>query len=261
MAEPIEDPNLPSDAVLDTMPARGFQFLGAVSVNPAIRAVFAQRGYTEEIHQIAWADVLKAAGFRKEALAAFEQPGAAAALATIDAWDDPTFRVARGVLAPFPTQLAFVFNGLEAQKGVASVGSAKTFLDRLDELETSKDRKATRKEDLAAIAKLAARRIDAAERARLRGLIAIATGFTDSAGPGAEKNATLKEEQRKAKIAVWYYLTEWGEIAKSDITRRDYLIQLGLAKRKKPNKGPKGGGGEGGGGGETGGTGAGGGGK
>ncbi len=69
---------------------------------------------------------------------------------------------------------------------------------------------------------------------------ALATGFADPAAPGAEKNATFKEEQRKAKIAVWYYLCEWGEIAKSDITRRDYLIQLGLAKRKKPSKGPQG---------------------
>lgn len=261
MADPI-DPNLPSDAVLDAVTMRAFQFIRAVSINPGIRAAFAQRGYNEEIHQTAWANVLKAAGFRKDAQAAFERPESAAALATIDAWDEPTFRVARAVLAPFPDQLAFVFNGLEAQQGAAAVGSVTTFLDRLDDLETSKDRKATRKEDLAAIAKLAARRIDADERKRMRGLLQAATGFYDPSAPGAEKNAALKEETRKTKIATWYYLNEWSEIAKSDITRRDYLIQLGIAKRKKPSKGLGGkggkGGGEGSGGGEAGGEGGGG---
>ncbi len=255
MADNIQPSNLPSDSVLDSVAVRAFQFIRAVSCNAGIRATFAQRGYNEEIHQAAWASVLKAAGFRKEAQAGLERPGSAAALAQVDAWDEPTFRVAHAVLAPMPDQQAFVFNGLEAQSGAASVSSVTMFLDRLDELETSKERKATRKEDLAAIAKLAERRIDANERARMRGLLKEAVGFSDPSVPESPKTAKEREERRQAKIAVWYYYNEWSEIAKQDIKRRDYLIQLGLAKRSKKNGkgGGKGGGGEGGAGGAVGG--------
>lgn len=237
MADVTVPSNLPSDPVLDAVAVRAFQFLRAVSCNAGIRAAFAQRGYNEEIHQGAWTAVLKAAGFSKESQAALERPESAAALAQIDAWDEPTFRIAHAILAPMPEQQAFVFNGLTPQSGAASVGSVTTFLDRLDELESGKNRKATRKEDLAAIQKLADRKIDANERRRMRDLLKTAVGFSDPAVPESPKDTKQKDEQRQAKIAVWYYLNEWSEIAKQDITRRDYLIQLGLAKRKKGGKG------------------------
>ena len=237
----ITPSNLPSDAVLDAVALKAFQFIRAVSSNSGIRAAFSQRGYSEEIHQNAWMSVLKAAGFYKDPQSGTQRPEAAAALAVIDAWDEPTFNLAHAILAPMPEQQAFVFDGLEAQSGAASVGSVTTLLDRLDELETSKERKATRKEDLAAIAKLAERRIDANERKRLRDLLAVATGFSDPTVVDSPKAAKQKEEQRQAKIAVWYYYNEWSAIARLDIKRRDYLIQLGLVKRSK--KKPKGGGG------------------
>lgn len=251
MADPTIESIVPSDAVLESVTDRAFPFVRAVSCNAGIRAAFARRGYNDAIHQQAWADILKAAGFQKEEQAAQATPESAAAFAQVDAWDEPTFSVARATLAPFPEQYAYVFNNLSAQKGGASVGSVTTFLDRLDDLEKGEGRKATRKKDLAAIAKLAERLIDAKERARMRGLLALAKSFVEAAAPTpeeAEKLAAQKEERRQAKLAVWYYLNEWSEIAKADITRRDYLIQLGLVKRKKRNKGGGGGGEEGGGG-------------
>ena len=262
MADPTIESNAPSDAVLESVTDRTFQFIRAVSCNAGIRAAFARRGYNDALHQQAWTDVLKAAGFQKEEQAVLARPEAAAALALVDAWDEPTFRMARAILAPFPEQHAYVFNGLEAKQGAEAVGSVTTFLDRLDKLEKGEERKATRKKDLAAIAKLAERRIDADERARMRGLLEVAKGFTEAVTPTPEeaaKQVKQKEERRQAKLAVWYFLNEWSEIARTDITRRDYLIQLGLVQRKKRKKG--GGGGEEGGGGAGGAGGVGGGGK
>lgn len=231
----------PSDSVLDDVPSRALKFFGAVSTNPYIRAALNARGYTDAIHERAWSLVLKAAGFRQPLATLLQKPEAAAAMKELDLWDEPNFRVARAALLETPDQLDHVFAGLEAQEGSGSVASVRTFLDRLDELESSPEREATRDVDHAALAKLADRRIGPEERARLRGLIAAATGSPDPAklAPDPvklEKEETMRAEQRAAKIELWMLYMEWSEIAKADIKRRDHLIQLGLAKRKEKKK-------------------------
>lgn len=235
----MADLNVPSDTVLDEVPARALKFFGGVSSNHPIRATLNQRGYSEAIHEQAWSLVLKSAGFRKSVTAGPQKPEASAAIAEIDAWDEPNFRVARAALVQMPEQLQFVFQDLEPQTGIAALASVTTFLDRLDELDNGKERKATRKADHAALDKLAERRIGPAERKRLRHLISIATASPDAADliPSADpKDTARKAEQRQAKIALWALYTEWSEIAKADIKRRDHLIQLGIAKRKAAKK-------------------------
>ena len=56
-----------------------------------------------------------------------------------------------------------------------------------------------------------------------------------AASPAAEAS---EEEQREAllKLKSWY--GEWSEMARAVIGRRDYLIRLGLAKRKVSKKKP-----------------------
>lgn len=248
MADEDTDMELPSDTVLDETPARALKFFGAVSMNAGIRAAIEQRGYTEAIHEKAWDLVRRASGWRKASSASpQQQTEAAKALAEIDKWDEPHFRIARAALVAMPAQRKFLFDGLEAQQGIGSITSVGTFLDRADELEKGEERKKTRKADQAALAKLAERGIDGAERKRLRGLLAIATGSPEPTQPVSPEVKTKAEEQkteqREAKIELWLLFHEWSEIARSDISRRDYLIQLGLAKRKV-KKPPKGSGGE-----------------
>lgn len=232
----------PSDTVLEEIPARGLKLLGAISHNPYIRATLARRGYTDATHEHGWSLVLKAAGYRKPVAESLERPEAAAAIAELDAWDEPNFRVARAALVLHPEQRDFLFQDLEAQSGAAAIASVTTFLDRLDELESGKDRKTTRKADQAALDKLAERGIPKEERGRLRKLLAVATGSPDpaslapKAAAAAEKQAIAAAEQREARIALWAFWTEWSEVAKADIKRRDHLIQMGLAKRKAGKK-------------------------
>jgi hypothetical protein len=113
-----------------------------------------------------------------------------------------------------------------------------TLLDRLDALEKSPERKATRKADQAALDTLTKRGISTAERARLRALVTTATtaakseeDASDAADDGVPNEALLK-------LHAWY--GEWSEVARAVIKRRDHLIRLGLAKRKKTAKGSPG---------------------
>ncbi len=237
----MADDKRPSDTVLQGIAARSMAFSGGVSRNRGIRAVLHARGYTQEVHERGWQLGLAAAGYRVPTPKVLESPEAAKALIIIDGWDEPAFRVARAALRhEFPEQYAFVFDNLEAQTGVASVASVKTFLDRLDLLESGKDRKATRKVDQAALAKLAVRGIPSAERARMRGLLAVAQGSSAEMPEGSEASAEQEKAAAKeldeARLAVWRWFSEWSEIARGDIKRRDWLIQLGLAKRKQVKK-------------------------
>lgn len=245
MADVTSEPQVPSDTVLDEIPARALKFFGAVSSNLYIRSVLAKRGYDDAIHERGWSLVLQSAGFRRGAQLVMGRPEAMAAVVELDAWDEPNFRAARGALVTLPAQRDFLFEDLTAQTGIAAVASVTTFLNRLDELEKGADRKGTRKADQAAVEKLAARGIGPDVRKHLRGLLAQATNSPDSASlePDEAKEAKLgkqKEEQRAAKIELWALFTEWSEIARADITRRDYLIMLGIAKRKKTEKKGKG---------------------
>jgi hypothetical protein len=106
-------------------------------------------------------------------------------------------------------------------------------------LENGKDRKATRKIDHAALAKLAERGITPAERARMRELLEIAQGPSaevPAEEPSAVDPATDSAEQRAAKVELYEWYVEWREVAKADIKRLDHLIQLGVAQRKAPKK-------------------------
>ena len=229
MANPFE----PSDRILVETPGRVLKFLGAVGTNPNIHAALGKRGYAKADHDRGWELLLTASGYRRRRAAVLDDPAASSAIAELDAWDEPNFRVARAALSnDFPDHAEYVFEDLEPATGAGAIVSIKTFLDRLDDFENGKDRKAMRKVDHAALAKLADRGITAAARARLRELLKTALAAPEPAGTD-DRGTTNEAEQRAAKRALWGWFNEWAEVAKAEIKRRDYLIQLGFAKRKK----------------------------
>jgi histidyl-tRNA synthetase len=155
----------------------------------------------------------------------------------VDAWDEDGFRIVRaGLTRLHPAQASFVLNSLGPSVGIGAVVGVKTLLDRLDALEKSPERKATRKEDHAALATLSARGITARERARLADLVQTAQSTTEIEAPDEAGKAAREEAYVKAlgALRVWY--VDWSDMARSVIKRRDYLIRLGLAKRKSTKK-------------------------
>ncbi|MBK9260956.1 MAG: hypothetical protein IPM54_14230 [Polyangiaceae bacterium] len=220
-----------SRQTLEETPARVLTFLRGVGTTAVIRTVLAARGYTQEDHAEGWERLHRVAGYGEGKTISMDND-AQKAIAAIDAWDEPTFRVCRAALERLhPDQAAFVFKDLEAATGASSVISVSTFLERLDALENSPERKSSRKADHAALATLSKRGITKEEREKMRKLVETAKGF----GPEVTPDPTA--EARHADLAAlraWY--DDWSETARTVIKRRDHLIRLGLAKRKKAAK-------------------------
>jgi len=226
---------IPSRETLEATRERAVKFLSAVGQTRSIRAALKTRGYTPDDHREGWRLFLRVSGYDPEFVPEEMDNVVADAIRELDAWDEDGFRVARAALDRLhPEQAAFVFNNLAAAQGPEAVASVAKFLDRLDALEDSADRKKTRKEDRAALDTLAKRGIDAEERIRLRKLVKSAQGLLDlpQGDPGAEEKEAVNEEDL---VALYNWYRDWAETARVAVTRRDQHIKLGIASRRAPS--------------------------
>jgi hypothetical protein len=225
----------PSRQTLEQIPNRVLTFLIGVGTSVPIRAALAARGYSQKESDYAWDQLKKLAGSTP---AGGPEPSIDRkiqdAISELDRWDEPNFESIEATLQRLhPDQAKFVFANLEAKQGPEAVVSVSTLLDRLDALDNSPERKATRKADQAALKTLAERGYTAEERERLRGLVKLAqtvvlvTPVSDA-------------ERTQALVDLYRWLSDWSATAKLVISRRDHLIRLGLAKRKKVAKAKKG---------------------
>ncbi len=215
--------NSPSARSLAEAPRRASTFLLALAAITRLRKAMNAHGYSQAEQQEGWRLLVKV-GCRESGVSS---SAAMDAMRELDAWDELAFHRAHAALArSYPAQGDFVFEGLEATQGPGAVFGVAIFLERLDALEKGDGRAATRAQDQAAVALLATRGFDAAERARLRALVEIVQ--KDDAMPGDAEGQS--EEDLKA---LYGWVTEWTEVARAIVTRRADRIALGIARRRK----------------------------
>lgn len=223
----------------------GGKFLRTASQNPTIMSVLMGLGYSLEAHNEGWELYLPLLGYTG---ARAVRPGPMVgtteqhrALLEVDVYDEPAFARAKAALERvFPLQMAFMFNRLEAQTGVLALGSVGGFLDRYVILRDGTDasREAMREQDAQAAALLESRNIINPEKEKhLRGLIKTAQMLAPE--PVVPAGDAEREEAKNATAAAFKgWLNDWRQTAAAGITRRDYLILLGLAKRRSKKKDP-----------------------
>jgi hypothetical protein len=215
--------------VLAATPGKVLTFLRAAATKLEIRAALFAVGYSAEEQAAGWSLLQRATGYVPGVASVSDDAAARAALAEVDAWDEPGFRRISAALERLhPEQHAFVFAGLEAAQGAGSVLSVTSLLDRLDELESSSARTATRVADRAAIATLTARGITPELRRQLRELVRAA----QTAEPPRFAGDVAVDEQEAALRALRAWYRDWSETARAVIRRRDHLLMLGLSQRK-----------------------------
>jgi hypothetical protein len=157
---------------------RAFAFLRGVSTNGAIRAQLERHGFSDADQQEGVRLLHVASGFEKAAAPKRNRDDevARAALVEIDEVDEKVHRIGRASLARrHPEQAAYLFEGLAPARGPEAVLGMRQLLDRMARLASGEGRPADARDgDVAALAVLALRGIDEAERTRLSGLCDLA---------------------------------------------------------------------------------------
>jgi hypothetical protein len=210
-------------------------FVRGVALRGEIRALLFAVGYTPEEQETAWrllmATMESSEGMpRREA----ESGKARAALQALAEWDGSLFRRMHAVLGRFhPEQEAFLFDQIEEDGARPEVAIGKV-CDRVAALAGSPERAGTREADQLALQTLAQRGMNAAFFENLREVVVVAREVVPPAlqlpGPRTEKR-----EKALLELHAWY--KDWSETARAVIKRRDHLILLGLAKRKRRARG------------------------
>lgn len=215
-----------SRSALERAPQRALTFLRAAGTNPQIFSMLAQGGYGKEEHMEGWKLLFDVSGMGGIDSQAISNP-VADAIAELDAWVVPGFQRVRAVLHhKYREQEGFVFQNLQAQRGPEAVLCIHILLDRLTALESSADRKSSRKADHAALDALASRGITESSRKHLADLITIVQSETTAAVP------TSQSERAKKLTALYDWVTDWSDTAHALIQNRGALIRLGVAKRR-----------------------------
>ncbi len=224
---------------LEETPERALQLLRAAGTSRAIRAMLMDVGYTPQIHAKAWKNLRFACGNNADdTLIEVEDPAVRTAITFVDTRDEWFFKILGAVWKyNFPEQLAYVLKGdLGPSTGMQSVLNMSIALDRLDVLEKGQERKATRKEDAAALALLAERKIDEQLRATMRKHVNTAQDATPVTLSDVTPSTDPEVARLEALVELRKFYEEWSEIAKATIKRRDHLIRMGLASRRAPTK-------------------------
>jgi hypothetical protein len=214
--------------VLAATPGKALTFLRATATKVGIRAALFPAGYTPQEQEVGWSWLQRASGYVPGVGSVEDDATARAAIAEVDAWDEPGFRrIGAALQRLHPEQHAFVFAGLEAARGAGALLTVATLLDRLDALAKGRS-SATEVADRQALATLNARGITPELRSHLRGLIAAAQV---AATPALASNPSAEDRaQALLELRAWY--KDWSETARAVISRKDYLIMLGLSKRR-----------------------------
>lgn len=226
---------------LEETPARVAKFLLGIGAVATIRTQLAAAGMTAD-------ELLEG---RKLLLACLAEPermapiadsedaqATRAALAELDAWDEPNFaRYGAALKRRFPSAHAYVFRDLKASTGSAAVAGVATFLARIKVLAEGTDpaRAEQVKDDAKAVALLESRGLTKAERKRLDALVKLALGPTEALDALPPDDSPDERLAKLAELKGWF--DEWAATARAVVKKRVYLIRLGLAQRKPGKKG------------------------
>ena len=238
--EEIELESEVTERVYEATPARVVRFIINARRYTSIYRKLRARGYSSEVARVAWNWLDALGGFdskdpdlHKPAVSEDEKL-VTKAMADIDSWDEPNFRLMHGALRKaFPEQDAFLFAGdIQAAKGPMAIYGVRTVIGRLKELEDSPARKATREKDHAALARLAERGIDKAERKKVEGWLAI-VGTHDDTLLGEEASGMTETQRKNTLIKLRDWFEEWSEVARVVVKKKRDLMHLGLAQQRK----------------------------
>lgn len=223
----------PGEWALRELPARAVMFLRSAGTHAAIRCALESGGYGEEEHAEGQRLLLAVCAYRRDDLMPRDDEAARAAAIELEGFTRvhiPRLRAALERLHP-KAVASFFEPALTGERAVVLiVASLLAQLTALEQAEPTSE----------VLETLARRGLDARERERLLAIVhaaqrAAPPGMAPEMAPGAyEKGQEGGTEPEM--LALYHWLNDWSATARAFITRKDWLIRLGLADRRRRPK-------------------------
>ncbi|MEO1270483.1 MAG: hypothetical protein AAFX99_20540 [Myxococcota bacterium] len=233
-------PKIPSRITLDKAVPRASRFLSALAQRSDIHSVMATSGGYSALHHTRGINLMvRAMGTVPAAPPPSDDTNEALrdAIAQCSTLDDTVIaKLAAALEYAHPEVYAFMSASLEPGEGLQAVANLQLIATRLRALKDDPAPVGGTDVLKAATQALAEYGLDQARIDALEALAQQASGVPEQAAPGIQ-GVLSKEEIEQARIALYYWHKGWARIARSIITRRDWLIRLGLATRRKTASG------------------------
>lgn len=216
-------------STLERAPERAQRFLRGVVRNPAIYQAMLPMGYNAQHHQRGVVLLTEIIGLQKVKPSSPEaNKRGLELLGRASALDGPLMTRIDGALRySHPAQRDRLLEGLSDATDFVAAANLRVLFTRYSALATSAD-----PQDQAATRALDERGIDAAWMGKIQELLqALDTFQIEPFEPSTQ------EERQAALLALHAWWSEWSNNARRAITRRDWLITLGLAYRRTTPQG------------------------
>jgi hypothetical protein len=214
---------------------RALLFLRTGASDPGVRAALATTGFGPADLDEGWT-LLRAACSVPTPDAPPKATDVRDAARALDAFVQTIFPRARAALRRFDPDYETAVLAMPEEARASNVVAAGIFIERCDALRPSAKRKKTSERDAAVLALLARRGITDELLEEARRNFAVATGQRrPHAKPAAAAGSPQKKgnDGRVAQDALYAWVRDWSDCARTVITRRDWLIRLGIGRRRR----------------------------
>lgn len=197
--------------------------------NPHIVVQLKPYGFGAAQLQEGWA-LLNALGKGRLDLDPVEPTYDAESLRQLDQWENKWFVIGSATLTRHaPEVQRWFFKNLVQTEGPAVIVSTGTFLERWELLDKSEAQGGPPAGGKAAKKLLAERGLNTETVDQARRLLKVLGAVTGPL-PDVEAGAQTAADLEKAEKAMWGWYLEWSQVARTAITRRLYLRQLGFLR-------------------------------
>lgn len=221
----VELPSKPSEWAVRELPARAATFLRGVGSHAAIRAALRSAGYGPRDHEEGLSLLCSACLYGTGGLDPAEDQPAREAAAAVERWAQTHVGRLHAALERLYPEALWIFASFDASTSGDTLLGVAQLLERLRTLEKEP-------EQASVLETLARRGFDSQERSRLEGLLARARRAAEPSG--AEHLALPGEDaQDEAMLALQRWLNDWSTTARAVLRRKDWLIRLGVTRRRR----------------------------
>ncbi len=214
----------PSERALRELPARAATFLHVIGTDSAIRAALRAGGYGSADHQEGLQLLSAACAIHPGGLDPATDTAPRQAARKLETWSSTHVARLNTTLRHRHPQSQNPFEGLDFAHSGGVVLAIKQLVERLERMAGDAD-------GAEVLKTLARRGLDEAERTQLSDWVHVAREASVPATLETDA-AEVQSPEQQAELALYRWYDDWTTTAKALITRRDWLIRLGVRKRR-----------------------------